>query len=66
MGFRPESSEGVKEAFVRHLIKAATGVVVAPGPHEHLGSGPRRKPEQLSFDFGAQESQPEKPEKKIS
>lgn len=66
MGFRPEASDGVKEAFVRHLIKAATGVDVAPGPHEHLEPTALRKPEQLSFDFGNQEATPQKTEKKIS
>jgi hypothetical protein len=34
LGFREDAPDSLKEAFVRHLIKSATGQVVEPGPHE--------------------------------
>ncbi len=60
MGFKPEASDSVKEAFVRHLIKAATGVEVAPGPNERKELAAKRKHisgEQLSFDLDSNSSE---------
>jgi hypothetical protein len=57
MGFRSEAPDSLKEAFVRHLIKAATGVEVAPGPNERMqlaSKGKHISSQQLSFDFSAE------------
>lgn len=52
MGFRKDAPDSLKEAFVRHLIKSATGVDVEPGPAERKEILSRGKtPIQLSFDF---------------
>jgi hypothetical protein len=55
MGFNKHGSDSVKEAFVRHLIKASTGVNIEP---KHGGGiqlkQPQHKaenPKQLSFNF---------------
>lgn len=55
MGFRKEAPESLKEAFVRHLIKSATGVEVEPGPNElrsqKIERAILRAPVQLEFNF---------------
>lgn len=55
MGFRKDAPEGLKEAFVRHLIKSATGVEVAPGPNEirdqKIQKALLRTPVQLEFNL---------------
>jgi hypothetical protein len=57
LGFNPDASQSSKEAFIRHLVKAATGVDLGPGPTERALARSRRGPlpqaqeEQLSFDF---------------
>lgn len=59
MGFQEKGSEAVKEAFVRHLIKAATGYAVAPGPNERkeiASRGQHIQGEQMSFDFSPEGS----------
>lgn len=65
IGFNKDASDGVKEAFIKHLIKAAEGVnVVTPSERREieanrdrvlpLKSGIKKSnPEQLSFDFDA-------------
>ncbi|GIL17209.1 MAG: hypothetical protein BroJett040_09600 [Oligoflexia bacterium] len=56
MGFRKEASDSLKEAFVRHLIKAATGVEVSPGPNERKTRPTSRPGDQLSFDLSDEET----------
>ncbi len=55
MGFRKDAPESLKEAFVRHLIKSATGVDVAPGPNEakaiKIERAVKGMPVQLEFNF---------------
>lgn len=69
LGFQKEGSNAVKEAFVKHLIRASTGQVVRT-PTEaaneateniknRIEKAPQKVPfQQLSFDF----EQPEKPD----
>jgi hypothetical protein len=60
LGFDPEGSPAVKEAFIKYLIKASEGVnVLTPTEKALIKSDPAKikvlplaqKPEQLSFDF---------------
>ena len=62
MGFRKDAPDSLKEAFVRHLVKAATGVAVQPGPSEQksINSGLTSLPTQLEFDLSGTD------EKKVS
>lgn len=67
LGFDPEGSPAVKEAFVKYLIKASEGVnVMTPTEKALIKADPvkikvlplaAKKPEQLSFDF-VDETQP--------
>jgi hypothetical protein len=74
MGFRKDAPDSVKEAFIKHLIKSATGVDVETPTEkrEKLFRAPRPKaaifqnetprsaePEQLSFAF-IEDVQPKK------
>jgi len=56
IGFRSEAPESLKEAFVRHLVKSATGVELEPGPNERkqnkISNAGKNLPSQLEFDFG--------------
>lgn len=57
LGFRKDAPEGVKEAFIKHLIKASTGVnVVTPSEKKEIEASPEKivrfqAPQQLSFGF---------------
>lgn len=60
LGFDPEGSPAVKEAFIKYLIKSSAGVnVLTPTEKQLIKANPqkvkmlpiRQKPEQLSFDF---------------
>jgi hypothetical protein len=54
LGFREDAPDSLKEAFVRHLIKSATGQVVEPGPHEKKELIQKKalfKGDQLEFNF---------------
>lgn len=54
MGFRQEASDSVKEAFIKHLIKNATGVDVQTPTEKRIEQREIIKEElgvQLSFDF---------------
>lgn len=65
MGFKENAPDSLKEAFVRHLIKAATGYEVAPGPSERRELASQRKHvsgEQLSFDFSGAPKETDKQE----
>lgn len=65
MGFNPKSSDSAKEAFIKHLIKQATGVSVqTPTEKKTIQQNPKKIfnfPKQLEFDFneeGAEEMAP--------
>ncbi|KYG66738.1 hypothetical protein AZI86_06755 [Bdellovibrio bacteriovorus] len=57
LGFKKDAPQGVKEAFIKHLIKASTGVNVAtPSEKREIAESPEKvvvfqTPQQLSFDF---------------
>jgi hypothetical protein len=55
LGFNPDASQSSKEAFIRHLVKTATGVDIGPGPTERAIERPKQElfplEEQLSFNF---------------
>lgn len=57
LGFNKNAPDSVKEAFIKHLIKASTGVnVVTPSEKKEMAANPERivqfkTPQQLSFDF---------------
>ncbi len=56
MGFRQEASDSVKEAFIKHLIKNATGVDVQTPTEKRVEQREKIKEElgvQLSFDFSS-------------
>ena len=62
LGFDPEGSPAVKEAFIKYLIKASEGVnVLTPTEKTLIKADPNKikvlpvakKPEQLAFDFHA-------------
>lgn len=57
LGFNKNAPDSVKEAFIKHLIKASTGAsVVTPSEQREIEQNPLRvvqlkNPQQLSFDF---------------
>jgi len=60
LGFEPEGSPAVKEAFIKYLIKSSEGVnVLTPSEKTLIKASPQtvkvlpvaQKPEQLAFDF---------------
>lgn len=57
LGFTKDAPDSVKEAFIKHLIKASTGVnVVTPSEKREIAENPERivqfkAPQQLAFDF---------------
>ena len=60
LGFNSQAPDSVKEAFVKHLIRASTGVTVeTPSERRAVESNPQQvkkihktpPPQQLSFDF---------------
>ena len=53
MGFREDAPQSVKEAFIKNLIKATTGVEVKTPSEKILEK-------QLSFDFGPAPTAPPK------
>lgn len=68
IGFNPHASDSVKEAFVRHLIKQATGVnlqtptekkIIAANPEKFFSIKSAEKyslPAQLTFEFDLTEN----------
>ena len=58
LGFNKNAPDSVKEAFIKHLIKASTGVnVVTPSEKREIAENPQKiiemkSPQQMSFDFG--------------
>jgi hypothetical protein len=65
-GFNKNAPDSVKEAFLKHLIKASTGVSVpTPSEKKEMAEHPEKVvhfkgAQQLSFDFGKEESVPAK------
>lgn len=58
MGFRPEAPQATKEAFIKHLLRAAEGIhVQTPTEKKIIQENPEtirdlpRREEQLSFEF---------------
>jgi len=60
MGFNKNSPESVKEAFIKHLIKASTGQnVITPTEKKIIRENPDKIisfPQQMSFDFYDEEA----------
>lgn len=69
LGFNKNAPDSVKEAFIKHLIKASTGTsVMTPSEKKVVEAHPEKIlsmkiPQQLSFDF-AEENTPIKKDKK--
>lgn len=61
MGFNEKASDSVKEAFVKHLIKAATCVdIQTPSEKKIIRENPQKIvsfPKQLSFEFAEEQTQ---------
>ncbi|MDG0814903.1 hypothetical protein [Bdellovibrio svalbardensis] len=61
LGFNKNAPDSVKEAFIKHLIKASTGVnVITPSEKREIEENPTRivqfkTPQQLSFGFVEEE-----------
>ena len=57
LGFNKNAPDSVKEAFIKHLIKASEGInVVTPSEKREIESNPERivplkHAQQMSFDF---------------
>jgi hypothetical protein len=64
LGFNKEAPDSVKEAFIKHLIKASTGVTVeTPSEKKEIAANPTtvfrmNTPQQLSFNFVDEETNP--------
>ena len=60
MGFNKDAPDSVKEAFIKHLIKASTGVdVITPTEKKIIQDNPDKIvqfPKQMSFDFDENET----------
>lgn len=71
LGFNADAPNSTKEAFIKHLIKASTGVdVLTPSEKQEIAAYPEKivkfkTPQQMSFDFGDSPTTHLKP-KKIS
>ncbi|MNK84907.1 hypothetical protein D3C87_1047690 [compost metagenome] len=70
IGFNKNAPDSVKEAFIKHLIKASTGVnVTTPSEAQEIRENPdkivalKNTPQQLSFDFLGEQTR-QKPSKK--
>ena len=73
LGFNKNAPDSVKEAFIKHLIKASTGVnVVTPSEKREMAENPEKIvqfkiPQQLSFDFiGDEQPRPKSGKKAVS
>ena len=64
LGFNEKGSDAVKEAFIKNLIKASTGVdIITPSEKKIIQNNPDKFlqfPNQLSFDFITEESRKKK------
>ncbi|WP_374076572.1 hypothetical protein [Bdellovibrio bacteriovorus] len=72
LGFNKDAPNSVKEAYIKHLIKASTGVnVTTPSEKKEMAENPQRvvqlaTPQQLSFDFSEEKSPPSSGKKAVS
>nr|WP_295904235.1 hypothetical protein [uncultured Bdellovibrio sp.] len=72
LGFNKNAPDSVKEAFIKHLIKASTGVnVTTPSEKKEIAENPQRvvkltSPQQLSFDFSEENPKPSSGKKAVS
>ncbi len=72
LGFKKDAPDSVKEAFIKHLIKASTGVnVMTPSEKQEIRLNPQtvvslKTPEQLSFDFMEPNPASPSPKKAVS
>ena len=81
LGFNKNAPDSVKEAYIKHLIKASTGVsVTTPSEKNEMAQHPDRilplsknvvaaraqVPQQLSFDFSSDETPPTSGKKAVS
>lgn len=72
LGFNKNAPDSVKEAFIKHLIKASTGVnVMTPTEKKEIAENPERivqfkTPQQLSFDFVEENPRPKSGRKAVS
>lgn len=72
LGFNKNAPDSVKEAFIKHLIKASTGVnVTTPSEKREIAENPQRivqfkTPQQLSFDFAEEPPRPSSGKKAVS
>ncbi len=72
LGFKKNAPDSVKEAFIKHLIKASSGVnVVTPSEKKEMAAHPEKivqfkAPQQMSFDFIEELPRPSKGKKAVS
>lgn len=73
LGFKKDGPDSVKEAFIKHLIKASTGVnVVTPSEAKEIRENPdkivsfKNPPQQLSFGFIEDNTRPKSGKKAVS
>lgn len=72
LGFKNDAPDSVKEAFIKHLIKASAGVnVVTPSERKEIAANPQRivqfkAPQQMSFDFIDENPTPKTGKKAVS
>ncbi|MFM6926842.1 MAG: hypothetical protein ACKOX6_00165 [Bdellovibrio sp.] len=73
LGFNKNAPDSVKEAFIKHLIKASSGVnVVTPSEKREMAENPEKivqfkMPQQLSFEFiGEEHPKPKTGKKAVS
>lgn len=60
MGFREDAPQSLKEAFIKNLIKASTGVELATPSEKNAERTNQWMDAQLSFDFGPDGKPPQK------
>lgn len=64
LGFNKNAPDSVKEAYIKHLIKASTGInVQTPSEKKEISENPQQvlpfaPPQQLSFGFISDETGP--------
>ena len=73
IGFNKNAPDSVKEAFIKHLIKASTGVnVTTPSEAREIRENPdkivalKNTPQQLSFEFLGEETRLKPSKKAVS
>jgi len=72
LGFNKNAPDSVKEAFIKHLIKASTGTnVMTPSEKKEVAAHPEKVfsmkiPQQMSFEFIEEKSSQTKDKKAVS